>query len=79
MGRSPCCDKLGIKKGPWTPEEDQQLVAHIQRHGHGSWRALPTLAGMHHADTNLITIFLLLFSISGQIVVIYAADQAMPM
>lgn len=55
MGRSPCCDKVGIKKGPWTPEEDQQLVAHIQRHGHGSWRALPTLAGTHRADTNLIT------------------------
>lgn len=61
MGRSPCCDKLGIKKGPWTPEEDQQLVAHIQRHGHGSWRALPTLAGMHHADTNLNTISFFFF------------------
>uniref|UniRef100_A0A7N0TJI3 Uncharacterized protein n=1 Tax=Kalanchoe fedtschenkoi TaxID=63787 RepID=A0A7N0TJI3_KALFE len=22
MGRPPCCDKVGVKKGPWTPEED---------------------------------------------------------
>lgn len=45
MGRSPCCDESGLKKGPWTPEEDQKLVKHIQTHGHGSWRALPKLAG----------------------------------
>ncbi|KAJ6989578.1 r2r3-myb transcription factor [Populus alba x Populus x berolinensis] len=39
MGRSPCCDESGLKKGPWTPEEDQKLVKYIQKHGHGSWRA----------------------------------------
>ncbi|MED6199297.1 hypothetical protein PIB30_074701 [Stylosanthes scabra] len=47
MGRSPCCDESGLKKGPWTPEEDQKLVYHIQKHGHGSWRALPKLAGLN--------------------------------
>ncbi|MED6194994.1 hypothetical protein PIB30_033810 [Stylosanthes scabra] len=47
MGRSPCCDENGLKKGPWTPEEDQKLVNHIQKHGHGSWRALPKLAGLN--------------------------------
>ncbi|XP_077234300.1 transcription factor MYB92-like [Tasmannia lanceolata] len=47
MGRSPCCDESGLKKGPWTPEEDQMLVDYIQRHGHGSWRALPKLAGLN--------------------------------
>ncbi|KZV15950.1 myb-related protein 306-like [Dorcoceras hygrometricum] len=46
MGRSPCCDKVGLKKGPWTPEEDQKLLAYIDQHGHGSWRALPTKAGL---------------------------------
>ncbi|XP_052152326.1 transcription factor MYB4 [Oryza glaberrima] len=46
MGRAPCCEKMGIKKGPWTPEEDKVLVAHIQRHGHGNWRALPKQAGL---------------------------------
>ncbi|KAJ4701337.1 MYB transcription factor [Melia azedarach] len=47
MGRSPCCDENGLKKGPWTPEEDQKLVEYIQKHGHGSWRALPKLAGLN--------------------------------
>ena len=47
MGRSPCCDESGLKKGPWTSEEDQKLVKYIQKHGHGSWRALPKLSGMY--------------------------------
>ncbi|KAE8682195.1 Transcription factor MYB39 [Hibiscus syriacus] len=47
MGRSPCCDEDGVKKGPWTPEEDQKLVQFIKNHGHGSWRALPKLAGLN--------------------------------
>ncbi|KAJ0818011.1 putative transcription factor MYB family [Helianthus annuus] len=46
MGRSPCCDKVGLKKGPWTPDEDQKLMAYIQEHGHGSWRSLPSKAGL---------------------------------
>lgn len=48
MGRSPCCDEIGLKKGPWTPEEDQKLINHIKKHGHGSWRALPKLAGTYN-------------------------------
>ncbi|RWW22824.1 hypothetical protein GW17_00012958 [Ensete ventricosum] len=47
MGRSPCCDENGLKKGPWTPEEDHLLVQYIHKHGHGSWRALPRLAGLN--------------------------------
>ncbi|KAG6482315.1 transcription factor MYB106-like [Zingiber officinale] len=46
MGRSPCCEKVGLKKGPWTPEEDQKLLAYVEKHGHGSWRALPAKAGL---------------------------------
>ncbi|CAM6037068.1 unnamed protein product [Sphagnum compactum] len=46
MGRAPCCDKVGLRKGAWTPEEDQKLLAYIQSHGHGSWRALPKHAGL---------------------------------
>ncbi|XP_051145913.1 transcription factor MYB16-like [Andrographis paniculata] len=47
MGRSPCCDKkMGLKKGPWTPEEDNKLLSYILCHGHGSWRALPPKAGL---------------------------------
>ncbi|XP_033135790.1 transcription factor MYB93 isoform X2 [Brassica rapa] len=47
MGRSPCCDENGLKKGPWTPEEDQKLIDYIHKHGHGSWRALPKLADLN--------------------------------
>ncbi|XP_019170636.1 PREDICTED: myb-related protein Hv1-like [Ipomoea nil] len=46
MGRSPCCEKEGLKKGPWTPDEDSQLLAYIEQYGHGSWRALPAKAGL---------------------------------
>ncbi|KAF8090162.1 hypothetical protein N665_0483s0004 [Sinapis alba] len=47
MGRAPCCDKMGLKKGPWTSEEDQKLLAYVEEHGHGSWRSLPEKAGLH--------------------------------
>ncbi|CAN6240713.1 unnamed protein product [Urochloa humidicola] len=50
MVRSPCCcHDAGVKKGPWTEEEDRALVEHIQRHGGhvGSWRNLPKAAGLN--------------------------------
>uniref|UniRef100_R7W1J8 Transcription factor MYB39 n=1 Tax=Aegilops tauschii TaxID=37682 RepID=R7W1J8_AEGTA len=46
MGRSPCCEKEGLKKGPWTPEEDQKLLSYIEQQGHGCWRSLPAKAGL---------------------------------
>ncbi|CAJ2664554.1 unnamed protein product [Trifolium pratense] len=46
MVRPPCCEKLGIKKGPWTPEEDIILVSYIQQHGPGNWRSVPTNTGL---------------------------------
>ncbi|XP_039125764.1 myb-related protein 306-like [Dioscorea cayenensis subsp. rotundata] len=46
MGRPPCCDKLGVKKGPWTPEEDITLVSYIQEHGPGNWRTIPANTGL---------------------------------
>ncbi|WCJ25724.1 myb domain protein 30 [Euphorbia peplus] len=46
MGRPPCCDKSGVKKGPWTPEEDILLVSYIQEHGPGNWRSVPTHTGL---------------------------------
>lgn len=45
MDGSPSSEENGLKKGPWTPEEDEKLIQHIQKHGFGSWRALPKLAG----------------------------------
>ncbi|GLU05392.1 hypothetical protein SLE2022_224940 [Rubroshorea leprosula] len=47
MGRSPSSDDSNLKKGPWTPEEDQKLIDYINKNGCGSWRALPKLAGLN--------------------------------
>ncbi|RLM75189.1 putative homeodomain-like transcription factor superfamily protein isoform X2 [Panicum miliaceum] len=47
MGRTPCCDSKGIKKGPWAPEEDKLLVDFVQANGPGNWRMLPKLAGLN--------------------------------
>ncbi|CAN6836657.1 unnamed protein product [Brassica oleracea] len=41
MGRAPCCEKVGIKRGRWTAEEDHILSSYIQSNGEGSWRSLP--------------------------------------
>ncbi|KAG0521935.1 hypothetical protein BDA96_08G204600 [Sorghum bicolor] len=48
MGRSPCCDKATVKRGPWSSEEDAQLRCYIERHGGaaGGWMALPRKAGL---------------------------------
>lgn len=45
MGRTPCCEKVGIKRGRWTAEEDQILTNYIISNGEGSWRSLPKNAG----------------------------------
>lgn len=55
MGKAPCCDKHGVKRGAWTPEEDQTLVDYINNHGHGSWRTLPKHAG---SSFSLLLLFL---------------------
>nr|ACU17512.1 unknown [Glycine max] len=46
MGRSPCCSHEELRKGAWTVQEDQKLIAYIQKHGTGSWRTLPQKAGL---------------------------------
>ncbi|KAK8967595.1 Transcription factor MYB12 [Platanthera guangdongensis] len=46
MGRAPCCDKVGLKKGRWTAEEDQLLANFIKNNGEGSWRSMPKKAGL---------------------------------
>ncbi|KAE8785098.1 myb-related protein Myb4-like [Hordeum vulgare] len=48
MGRTPCCEsRQGLKKGPWTPEEDKLLVDYVQANAPGNWRMLPKLAGLN--------------------------------
>nr|GMD22049.1 transcription factor MYB12-like [Ipomoea batatas] len=46
MGRTPCCEKVGLKRGRWTAEEDRILTDYIHANGEGSWRSLPKNAGL---------------------------------
>ncbi|KAJ7970713.1 Myb-related protein [Quillaja saponaria] len=46
MGRQPCCDKVGLKRGPWTIEEDHKLMNFILNNGIQCWRMVPKLAGL---------------------------------
>ncbi|KAG7581814.1 Myb domain [Arabidopsis suecica] len=43
---TPCCTKMGMKRGPWTVEEDEILVSFIKKEGEGRWRSLPKRAGL---------------------------------
>eukprot|EP00262_Sarcandra_glabra_P009574 TRINITY_DN239_c0_g2_i1.p1 TRINITY_DN239_c0_g2~~TRINITY_DN239_c0_g2_i1.p1 ORF type:complete len:295 (-),score=40.09 TRINITY_DN239_c0_g2_i1:206-1090(-) len=44
--QTPCCIKVGLKRGPWTPEEDMLLSNYINKEGEGRWRTLPKRAGL---------------------------------
>lgn len=59
MKRSPCCDKIRIKKGPWTPEEDIILVSYIQEHGPGNWSSVTSNTGK--TIQQILSIFLFIY------------------
>ncbi|XP_027082952.1 transcription factor MYB41-like [Coffea arabica] len=44
MARSP---ENGVKKGPWSIEEDKKLIEYIEKHGQGNWQTLPKQAGLN--------------------------------
>ncbi|CAN6341222.1 unnamed protein product [Urochloa humidicola] len=50
MGRLSCSGGGGVqpklRKGLWSPEEDEKLYNHIIRHGVGCWSSVPKLAGL---------------------------------
>ncbi|GAV62232.1 Myb_DNA-binding domain-containing protein [Cephalotus follicularis] len=46
MGRHSCCLKQKLRKGLWSPEEDEKLYNHITRFGVGCWSSVPKLAGL---------------------------------
>ncbi|MCO5591095.1 hypothetical protein L7F22_045072 [Adiantum nelumboides] len=47
MGRAHmCCQKQKLRKGLWSPEEDEKLISFIAKHGHGCWSSLPKQAGL---------------------------------
>ncbi|KAL8253583.1 hypothetical protein R6Q59_031804 [Mikania micrantha] len=46
MGRQPCCEKNGLRRGPWTLDEDHKLMTFILNNGIQCWRIVPKLAGL---------------------------------
>ncbi|KAL8457938.1 hypothetical protein ACS0TY_035700 [Phlomoides rotata] len=46
MGRNSCCVKPKLRKGLWSPEEDEKLFNYITRFGVGCWSSVPKLAGL---------------------------------
>jgi myb proto-oncogene protein len=45
MGRSPCCSKEGLNKGPWTADEDKLLTDYMKARGEGKWGKVPKETG----------------------------------
>ncbi|CAH1428493.1 unnamed protein product [Lactuca virosa] len=41
MGRHSCCVKQKLRKGLWSPEEDDKLLKYITRFGVGCWSSVP--------------------------------------
>ncbi|KAF9624941.1 hypothetical protein IFM89_016189 [Coptis chinensis] len=46
MGRHSCCLKQKLRKGLWSPEEDEKLINYITRFGIGCWSSVPKQAGL---------------------------------
>ncbi|KAI7986161.1 Transcription factor MYB86 [Camellia lanceoleosa] len=46
MGRQSLCVKPKLRKGLWSPEEDEKLFNYITRFGVGCWSTVPKLAGL---------------------------------
>ncbi|KAL6997118.1 hypothetical protein U1Q18_007240 [Sarracenia purpurea var. burkii] len=46
MGRQSCSVKPKLRKGLWSPEEDEKLFNYITRFGIGCWSSVPKLAGL---------------------------------
>jgi hypothetical protein len=53
MGRIPCCEKDNVKRGQWTPEEDNKLSSYIAQHGTRNWRLIPKNAGFFSFSLSL--------------------------
>ncbi|KAG6418346.1 hypothetical protein SASPL_120549 [Salvia splendens] len=41
-----CCNRQKVKRGLWSPEEDEKLVNYISTFGHGCWSSVPRLSGL---------------------------------
>ncbi|CAN7112540.1 unnamed protein product [Brassica rapa subsp. narinosa] len=47
MGHHSCCNKQKVKRGLWSPEEDEKLINYINTYGHGCWSSVPKHAGIY--------------------------------
>ncbi|KAM0952162.1 putative transcription factor MYB-HB-like family [Dioscorea sansibarensis] len=45
MGHT-CCSKQNVKRGLWSPEEDQKLINYMSTHHQTSWSVVPKEAGL---------------------------------
>ncbi|KAK8674205.1 hypothetical protein V6N13_112500 [Hibiscus sabdariffa] len=41
--------KLGLRKGPWTPEEDKLLAEYVSLHGEGRWSSVARSTGLNRS------------------------------
>ncbi|KAI0511594.1 hypothetical protein KFK09_012224 [Dendrobium nobile] len=46
MGKQSYLHKQKLRRGLWSPEEDEKLLKHIAEYGHTSWSSVPKLAGL---------------------------------
>uniref|UniRef100_A0A0A9D6N4 Uncharacterized protein n=1 Tax=Arundo donax TaxID=35708 RepID=A0A0A9D6N4_ARUDO len=46
MGREAAATRPKLRRGLWSPEEDEKLYNHIVRYGIGCWSSVPKLAGL---------------------------------
>ncbi|XP_020592439.1 transcription repressor MYB6-like isoform X2 [Phalaenopsis equestris] len=46
MSHHSCCNKQKVRRGLWSPEEDEKLIKYISTYGHGCWSSVPRRAGL---------------------------------
>lgn len=58
MGQHSCCNQQKVKRGLWSPEEDEKLIRYISTYGYGCWSEVPEKAGAALLLSPLFTKFL---------------------
>jgi hypothetical protein len=58
-------------KGLWSPEEDEKLLRHITKYGHGCWSSIPKQAGNFVFLSLKLTSLSALFRRNGEILMVH--------
>lgn len=53
MGHHSCCNQQKVKRGLWSPEEDEKLIRYITTYGYGCWSEVPEKAGLTSLSLSL--------------------------